>query len=155
MVIFTFPRPMKRPCNVCGDCPDCCQVCVCVGDPFCRKAAWDGLCVSRAKTGCVSSCTCSETIPSGECCTASGGKGCSDPVCQDCVCADDPYCYDVAWDGLCIYETTHLCGENWGCVLANHGNCCESHVSPGCENPGCEGCVRPNGRATRRGVDIC
>ncbi len=39
--------------------------------------------------------------PSHSCCE-SGGPGCDDPVIQACVCDQDPYCCETAWDELCI-----------------------------------------------------
>jgi hypothetical protein len=56
-------------------------------------------------TGCAdytATLTCEgKCVAPSTCCFASGGIGCDDPVCTDCVCTNDPFCCDVAWDGLC------------------------------------------------------
>lgn len=44
------------------------------------------------------------------CCAPSGAPGCEDAALEACVCAADPYCCDVAWDGLCVQEVGDLCG---------------------------------------------
>ena len=38
---------------------------------------------------------------SGDCCEAHGTPGCSDSECCQSVCAYDPFCCEVAWDGWC------------------------------------------------------
>ncbi|MHC4978847.1 MAG: proprotein convertase P-domain-containing protein [Planctomycetota bacterium] len=38
-----------------------------------------------------------------------GNPGCSDPVCEAIVCGVDPFCCDVAWDGICAGEAQELC----------------------------------------------
>jgi hypothetical protein len=106
----------------------CCEQ-VCAADPFCCQTAWDGICVSEAQIfcappcksvcpdgavieteacgddtngGCNSAASCSG--PFADCCTPSGGLGCSDPACSASVCAADPFCCDTAWDGICAGE---------------------------------------------------
>jgi hypothetical protein len=35
------------------------------------------------------------------------------PTCDPCVasiCADDPFCCDIAWDGICVDEVSSICG---------------------------------------------
>jgi hypothetical protein len=39
-----------------------------------------------------------------DCCIDNGTPGCDDPECQAIVCAQDPFCCDVAWDGLCASQ---------------------------------------------------
>ena len=36
-----------------------------------------------------------------DCCVPNGSPGCNDAGCCELVCACDPFCCDVAWDGLC------------------------------------------------------
>ncbi|MFQ5430726.1 MAG: hypothetical protein ACE5E1_10485, partial [Phycisphaerae bacterium] len=54
---------------------------------------------------------------SGDCFSDNGTPGCNDPVCCNIVCAIDPFCCDVAWDGICAGEAADLCGG--GGVPAN------------------------------------
>ena len=45
---------------------------------------------------------CNQPDPNGE-------PGCSDQTCQDIVCAADPFCCDIGWDGICANEADDLC----------------------------------------------
>jgi hypothetical protein len=47
----------------------------------------------------------------GDCFVANGTPGCDDVDCCEAVCAIDPFCCDVAWDGICAGEAAGLCGE--------------------------------------------
>lgn len=49
-------------------------------------------------------------LGSGDCCASNDTPGCSDPSCEAAVCAADPFCCDVAWDGLCADQAETLCG---------------------------------------------
>ncbi|RPG15144.1 MAG: hypothetical protein CBB69_010325 [Phycisphaera sp. TMED9] len=49
-------------------------------------------------------------------CCESGGPGCDDPVIQQCVCEQDPYCCETAWDELCIAAIA--AGDCGTCVQA-------------------------------------
>lgn len=40
------------------------------------------------------------------CFTASTSPRCNDPATETCVCHDDPFCCQTAWDGLCVAEAT-------------------------------------------------
>jgi hypothetical protein len=42
------------------------------------------------------------------CCTEHATPECGDPTVQSCVCAMDPFCCDVMWDGLCVQEGRRL-----------------------------------------------
>ncbi|MFO0873019.1 MAG: hypothetical protein U0575_03490 [Phycisphaerales bacterium] len=109
----------------------CCEI-VCGADPFCCEVAWDDICVNEAfalcsQSMCVFDCP-AGSIPEGEpcgadtdggcntppsgssnCCIANGGFGCDDPSCAVAVCGADPFCCDVAWDGICAGEAFALC----------------------------------------------
>lgn len=78
----------------------CCEL-VCSLDAFCCDVFWDALCVdgAEANCGCVPPPVCPN--PKHDCFTT-GGPGCSDEECCNIVCALDPFCCDVAWDGLCV-----------------------------------------------------
>jgi hypothetical protein len=68
----------------------------------------------------------------GDCCIDNGTPACENLACCIEVCATDPFCCDVVWDGQCAsmaLETCAVCGA--GCP--GSGNCCEANGSPGCE----------------------
>jgi hypothetical protein len=61
-------------------------------------------------------------------------KGCCDCPCEDCVCAQDPYCCNVAWDPVCVDR----CRECGGCGSKDG---CTPSTTPGCHGCACELCV--------------
>lgn len=94
---------------------------------------------------CCTGVTCEVTNQancSSNCCEAHGGLGCDNQICEDCVCGADPFCCDVAWDGICADAATiGACagscpcagGSEWfpdqncqefTCPLAQLGACC-------------------------------
>ncbi len=77
--------------------------------------------------------------PSGDCCEAHGGIGCEDGDTEACVCAMDPFCCENTWDPICADEAKTDCGACGGELPT--GDCCEVNGSPGCDDPGTEGCV--------------
>jgi hypothetical protein len=72
--------------------------------------------------------------PSGHNCFTIGTAGCSDAVCCDTVCAVDPFCCSVSWDGVCVGEASDLCA---GCGDPEAGSCCDAHGTPFCDNRTC------------------
>jgi len=48
-------------------------------------------------------------IPSN-CCSIHPSPGCDSAACTASVCGVDPYCCNVAWDGVCVGEAVNLCG---------------------------------------------
>ncbi|MBX3356692.1 MAG: hypothetical protein KF724_13435, partial [Phycisphaeraceae bacterium] len=128
----------------------CCNL-VCAIDPFCCQVAWDGICVNEAFEFCGAPACPLDCVgtPEGEacgadenggcnapqggtsnCCIVWGGAGCDDPACQDAVCAADPFCCDVAWDGLCSGAANQLCPDicflgstNFGSISCNETIC--------------------------------
>jgi hypothetical protein len=49
---------------------------------------------------------------SGGCCEAKGSGGCEDEAVAQCVCAQDAFCCEVAWDMSCVAKVESLaCGE--------------------------------------------
>jgi hypothetical protein len=67
------------------------------------------------------------------CCTPNGGLGCDDPACEAAVCAVDPFCCDVAWDGICAGEAVDLCGDlctipPGKCGVCDSGGICDLQV---------------------------
>ena len=67
----------------------------------------DGL-VDCADEDCLFDPTCD--AGGGDCCIANGSPGCDDEPGEDCVCAMDPYCCNVTWDGICVDEYMDMCG---------------------------------------------
>jgi hypothetical protein len=146
----------------------CCEA-VCAADPFCCETAWDTICVGEVATFCAEPCpsVCNPDNPHD--CFTTGGPGCNDVECCENVCAADPFCCQVAWDGICVGEAQALCGApckaggqcpdgavieteacgddtNGGCnsVGACDGpfpDCCVATGVPGCSDPACSASV--------------
>ena len=99
-------------CAVCGDdacaasescssCPDDCGTCVVCGDGACTD--------SESCSTCEADCG----ICAGICCDDQNALGCSAvPAVEACVCDQDAYCCDTAWDWVCANEVTQFgCGS--------------------------------------------
>ncbi len=98
--------------------------------------------------------SCSEAGPcgdpaAGDCCAANGTPGCDNQVCCQCICACDPFCCNVLWDGFCGGNgSVGSCGasnpsgpctaECAACLDGGPSNCCFAHPTPGCDDPECE-----------------
>jgi len=54
---------------------------------------------------------CTECVNSDHDCFTEGGPGCLDFPCCSQVCFVDPFCCEVAWDGLCVSAATLLCAQ--------------------------------------------
>lgn len=84
----------------------------------------------------------------GDCCEPGDGTGCGDAVVSDCVCADDAYCCESAWDELCVAEVTSLgCGACGGVRPAGldvADGCCAVHETSGCNDAAISDCVCAN-----------
>jgi len=46
---------------------------------------------------------------SSTCCNVHPEVGCDDPVCTQTICAYDPWCCQVNWDSICVYEAFQDC----------------------------------------------
>jgi hypothetical protein len=120
----------------CND-PECCTA-VCAVDPFCCDVEWDGICADEANQMCEVCGT-----PGSNCCVAHPTPGCDDPDCEAAVCAVDPFCCDVEWDGICAGEAEDICGKlcgtPQGCVPGAQGDCCQEGGlgTPGCGDAAC------------------
>lgn len=57
----------------------------------------------------------------GDCDSVGHGAGCSVTVIQDCVCAVDTYCCNVAWDSICVNEVYSPCQID--CSGLAHSTC--------------------------------
>jgi hypothetical protein len=78
--------------------------------------------------------------PGGPCCTAQRDAGCGDAAIEQCVCAQEPFCCDTAWDDVCTVQVVVL-----GCAecpnIGGDGDCCAPHGNPGCDDEDVEVCV--------------
>ncbi|NUN15076.1 MAG: hypothetical protein HUU55_15710, partial [Myxococcales bacterium] len=126
----------------CGPGNLACEDCVCALDPFCCDTAFDQLCVDAANgPDCGIACGCIE-VQSDCCTTTSGLTGCTDPTCEACVCALDPFCCETSWDGICVNEAQNDCAADCNCPAIS--DCCTTVGDvPGCGpgNIACEDCV--------------
>ena len=104
--------PAAGACNEPNGTPGCADaICcgdVCAADSFCCDVEWDSTCVDLALTLCGGSAGCGDPN-SGACDAPNGTPGCEDAQCCSNVCAEDPYCCDVAWDSICASESAILC----------------------------------------------
>jgi hypothetical protein len=158
------------PCDCCSpvgtlgcDCERC-ELTVCAVDPFCCSVAWDGICAGEGS----SLCTCCAGQDPGtcgggggddgggapcDCCSPVGTLGCNCDECEVIVCAVDPFCCSVAWDGICAGEGSSLCtccaGQNPGTCGGGGGDdggttgcdCCTPVGTLGCNCDPCEAIV--------------
>ena len=119
-----------------------CESCVCNALPYCCEMAWDEECVKcgagqgcgeNDSLSCEGACNCEEVIDTtNECCDDKSTPGCdSNDVCEACVCALEPSCCSVAWDGVCDLVASGLCNEDCGCFPTS-GGCCENNGTAGC-----------------------
>ncbi len=118
-------------------------------DPVCSETvidfdfecffAWDSVCVGWAEDMCGSLCGGSGGCPgTGDCCTVHPTNGCSDPLCCDLVCIEDPSCCDSGWGGACVELATILCEvcePPIECPM--QGDCCGYNFTPGCDRKYC------------------
>ena len=83
----------------------------------------------------------------GECCLPNGSPGCEDEVGEDCVCAADPFCCNVEWDGLCAQAYEDSCGGVCtGVEVCDNGLDDDADGLADCDDPDCAGdpsCVGP------------
>jgi hypothetical protein len=91
-------------CDVDEDCSTCendCGVCQVCGDNQCVGAE-----CSTCPADCPNGCNC----PHDECTEGAAlDEGCS--ACVEDICAQDPFCCQTAWDGLCVSEVSTICGN--------------------------------------------
>ena len=52
----------------------------------------------------------------GDCLIANGTPGCENSDCEAAVCAVDPFCCNVFWDGLCAFEADSICVDGGLCL---------------------------------------
>jgi hypothetical protein len=87
--------------------PGCgmCEASVCAQDFFCCQVFWDGLCVQEANQLCMANCP----ICPHDVCSTGGPLSLGCDPCVPQVCAVDPTCCSVGWDGSCIQLVGSVC----------------------------------------------
>ncbi len=81
-------------------------------------------------------------LASHNCCFTGHGPGCSDPLIQACVCANDSFCCTDDWDGYCVGGV-----EARGCGSCRDRDCNENTIPDDCDivfGSGTSDC-QPNG----------
>ncbi len=118
----------------------CCSK-VCTTDPFCCDTAWDSACgvAAQAEELCGTLLECGSEL-SQDCCSEHiGSPTCRVPACCDAVCAADPICCELGWDGTCASAARALescdCIRPCGDLCA--GDCCSDHLTPSCRDLTC------------------
>ncbi len=104
-----LPDDCETDCNGNGI-PDDCDIAT--GEPDCNENIVPDACEVDGAFG-------------HDCCEGSVGKGCSDASIEACVCATDPYCCEVNWDGICAYRV-----EQYGCGTCTVPVDCDSNSIP-------------------------
>ncbi|MHC5114419.1 MAG: hypothetical protein ACYTGP_08340 [Planctomycetota bacterium] len=61
----------------------------------------------------------------GSCYISNGSPGCNDVECCEAVCALDPFCCDVTWDGLCASQALDICEAPALACCFTDGSCQE------------------------------
>jgi hypothetical protein len=165
------PPPSGQDCCVGGPEPGCndatVESCVCAEIPFCCDTGWEKVCGSAVEAlGCGHCGGVGETgedpppgetgedpppgdtggdppPPTGGCCEVQMTPGCDDAGVQDCVCMQDAYCCDTAWDQVCIDEVAmFMCGDCGGEMPPpDESSCCSEQMGAGCGDPLVEACV--------------
>ncbi len=120
----------------CAD-PLCC-VAVCNHDRFCCDVEWDARCASEAEGYCAdgagfASCGAPDTA---NCATNDGQPGCSDTVCCQSICEQDPICCLDGWDDLCADNAADQCAPADVCTTSTEA-CDRVHPGPGCNDTAC------------------
>jgi len=139
----------------CGD--DSVNSCVCDVMPGCCSGEWGEDCIEAAFANCGAVCEApapdidcgngvcggDETCAScpadcgacdGGCCVQGDTPGCNQGDVASCVCANDSYCCEVAWDELCVTAAREECG-------ACQDDCCDLNGTGGCEDTKVNDCV--------------
>lgn len=82
------------------------------------------------------------------CCSIGEAPGCPDSGVEACVCAQDPYCCDTAWDEVCVNTASYSdCGDPCGALMpVAPGECCQENLlgGHGCVDPYVQECVCAN-----------
>jgi hypothetical protein len=150
-------------CCVGGSAPGCTdatiEACVCAEIPFCCDSGWEEVCAAAVEALACGHCDGSAGTgdpppgesgdsgepppPAGGCCEILMTPGCDDPAVQACVCMEDAFCCDTAWDDVCVNEVDGFgCGTCGGMEPPpGASSCCSAQLGPGCDDPAVQACV--------------
>jgi hypothetical protein len=132
------------------------QDCVCGNDSFCCERSWDQFCVNAA-SACGAMCESGAGgapgaggtpgaggaggtggANSGDCCSNHGSVGCDQPDVEACVCSEDSYCCQSAWDDLCVNQASSCGAMCMGDQPTEEQ--CAAAFPDACENCLCNNC---------------
>jgi hypothetical protein len=148
--------------ETCDECPEDCGVCpsvcgdgTCQLDESCETCSDDcGPCAA----GCGDDvCTIDETCEScaldcgvcvGNCCEEQEGPGCDAALVKECVCAEDAFCCESEWDGVCVAQV-----ESLACAACDVVKCGDGLCDPEVEN--CDKCPQDCGACPVCGDGKC
>lgn len=105
----------------------------------CGSCCGDGTCDKKGGEGCLN---CEQDCGACQCtlgCDGTTFPGCSQAYCEPCVCAQEAFCCDTAWDQACA-DLCGSCGMGCGGQTGDLG-CLENLTGPGCSGCACEACV--------------
>lgn len=136
--------PAVAQCPSPGDCltshgtPGCdhavCCMEVCGFIPACCSVMWDQGCVALAQETCG---ICGNPS-AGSCLAEHLTAACDDEACCTAICAIDPSCCEVRWDGLCALYAGFTCTFDPGiCGDPASGSCYSVHSSGACADITC------------------
>ena len=102
---------------------------------------------------CVQSRKHARVVPStvgcvGNCCEEQEGPGFDAELVKECVCADDSYCCESTWDGVCVAQV-----ESLGCASCDVIKCGDGLCDPNAED--CEKCPQDCGACPVCGDGNC
>ena len=130
--------PCLGSCTVAHDNPGCedvaCSSAVCFTDALCCTAIWDQQCASLARGLCCGLPGCGNAC-NGSCILPHDTPYCDNSYCCAAVCAEDPYCCSVGWDGFCVKVAIARCAT--GCGNVESGSCFIGHGTRGCADARC------------------
>ena len=111
-----------------------CASAVCFSDALCCTATWDEGCVSLARGLCCGLPGCGNAC-NGSCILPHDSPYCDNPFCCAAVCAEDPACCSLGWDGYCVKVALRRCAT--GCGNVESGSCFIGHGTSGCADARC------------------
>lgn len=159
--------PGDQDCCMAGAGPGCndatIESCVCTEIAFCCDTGWEEVCASAVEAlGCGHCGGSGDTgVPpppgetgeppppppgGGDCCLDNGTPGCDDAAVESCVCMQDAYCCDTAWDQVCVDGVAEfMCGDCGGAMPPppppGTSSCCSAQAGPGCDDQAIADCV--------------
>ncbi len=130
-------------CDVCSTPGACCfpdGSCQSVSAADCGAAGGTFVGGDCKNAGCAAVCG----DGAGDCCTPGGNgtPGCDDADCCNLICAQDSFCCDTSWDGICADAAIAQCEVCDG-DPPKGSDCCipGGNGTPGCDDPDCEALI--------------